>query len=558
MALKILLADDNLTAQRLGAKILTDAGHEVITVSNGAAAVKKIASEKPQLLILDVYMPGYSGLEVCAKVKAAPETAKLPVLLTVTSMEPFNPEEGNKAKADGVMIKPFVASDLLAVVEKFARQRQPAAAPPPAYQPARMPASKGFDDASYEEWKAEAADEEETPARLAVPHEMAAAPALGVEEMSAPPVSAEPGPSAATPAPAVEAPTFAVPPPMPAFGEEHAAPPFEILVMPAAEPEPAPAFELAVGPVAEISQGEVEPAVDIAPPEELEFTAAPPAGEVEIQLASELEPEIHPADIQPVIVQDPALVTSPEEMAEFKTTFGVEHADEEEFVVGVVTPELQAELAPETEPAPEPVAEAAPEPPAEPEPEPRIEVALEPASRFADEIGAKEITPEPPTAEPEPLAEEKAPPVEASAGGGDDVLEIPAEPVAEPGLDTVPIELLPEEPQPASAEHVEVSAEPETSQAFAVSGGGAAAAPAREPAAPATRDELVAQFAAELERAAHAEPEPRAEPEGEPPAEAAMPAAAASEEQRLIEALSSAFDRFKGDLIAAIVREMKK
>ena len=67
VSLKVLLADDNITAQRMGCKILSDAGYSVVPVSNGAAAVKKIASEKPELIILDVYMPGYTGLEVCER-----------------------------------------------------------------------------------------------------------------------------------------------------------------------------------------------------------------------------------------------------------------------------------------------------------------------------------------------------------------------------------------------------------------------------------------------------------------------------------------------------------
>ena len=52
--------------------------------------MKKIASERPDMLILDIYMPGYSGLEVCEKVKGAVETANTPVLLTVAPMEPYS------------------------------------------------------------------------------------------------------------------------------------------------------------------------------------------------------------------------------------------------------------------------------------------------------------------------------------------------------------------------------------------------------------------------------------------------------------------------------------
>src|ERR1700680_1766105 len=108
-----------MTAQNMGKKILTDAGYEVIAVSNGAAAAKKLA-DKPDIIIVDVFMPGYSGLEICQKVRAAHATAKTPVILTVGKMEPYKPEDGAKVKADGVVIKPFEASDLLAVVQKFA------------------------------------------------------------------------------------------------------------------------------------------------------------------------------------------------------------------------------------------------------------------------------------------------------------------------------------------------------------------------------------------------------------------------------------------------------
>lgn len=119
MSFRILFADDSMTAQNMGKKILTDAGYEVVAVSNGAAAVKKIAEQKPDIIILDIYMPGYSGLEVCDKVRSSVETLKTPVLLTVGKMEPYRAEDANRVRADGVIIKPFEASDLLAVIKKL-------------------------------------------------------------------------------------------------------------------------------------------------------------------------------------------------------------------------------------------------------------------------------------------------------------------------------------------------------------------------------------------------------------------------------------------------------
>src|SRR5499425_3177483 len=81
LARKILLADDSVTAQNMGRRILADAGYEVITVSNGSAALKKISEQRPDLIVLDVYMPGYGGLEVCQRIKETQDTARIPVLL---------------------------------------------------------------------------------------------------------------------------------------------------------------------------------------------------------------------------------------------------------------------------------------------------------------------------------------------------------------------------------------------------------------------------------------------------------------------------------------------
>src|ERR1700693_2145350 len=103
----------------MGRKILADAGHEVITVNNGSAALKKIAEQKPDLIVLDVYMPGYSGLEVCQRLKEAPETTRYPVLLTVGKLKPFKPEEAKRVRADGFIVKPFEASELLSALSKL-------------------------------------------------------------------------------------------------------------------------------------------------------------------------------------------------------------------------------------------------------------------------------------------------------------------------------------------------------------------------------------------------------------------------------------------------------
>lgn len=119
MPRKVLLADDSVTAQNMGRRILVDAGYEVVTVNNGSSALKKLAESKPDLIILDVYMPGYGGLEVCQRVRESQETARIPVLLTVGKLEPFKAEESRRVRADAFIVKPFEASELLTALAKL-------------------------------------------------------------------------------------------------------------------------------------------------------------------------------------------------------------------------------------------------------------------------------------------------------------------------------------------------------------------------------------------------------------------------------------------------------
>jgi CheY-like chemotaxis protein len=126
LARTVLLADDSVTAQNMGRRILMDAGYEVVTVNNGSAALKKIHEHRPDLIVLDVYMPGYGGLEVCQRLKESPDTARIPVLLSVGKMEPFKADEAKRVRADGHIVKPFEASELLAALTKLEDRIVPA------------------------------------------------------------------------------------------------------------------------------------------------------------------------------------------------------------------------------------------------------------------------------------------------------------------------------------------------------------------------------------------------------------------------------------------------
>src|ERR1051326_7982766 len=273
-----------MTAQNMGKKILSEAGYDVVAVSNGAAAVKKIAEQKPDIIILDVYMPGYSGLEVCEKVRGSLETLKIPVLLTVGKMEPYKPEDANRVKADGVIIKPFEASDLLAIVKKF--EERIGSAPPPMAQPA--PAASTYEE---EAAPAEIAVETHTASNRAsmqpmveVPDHMASSAAFG-DLLGSEPANAPTHFAVNTPSAAFETSVIVPAPPIALADEPAALPVLEeaaepVIAAPGATPaQPSPEAvmpesdaspEVTVTPVApetEAAPAQEQPAIEAAAPE---------------------------------------------------------------------------------------------------------------------------------------------------------------------------------------------------------------------------------------------------------------------------------------------------
>ncbi len=245
---RVLLADDSTHAQRMGTKILTAEGFQVVTVSNGEAAAKKLPDGNFDLVMADVFMPGRSGYELCSFVKSGAETSHVPVILVVGQLEPYDPEQGERVAADGVLTKPFEASKVVEMVKRVlqeaAQKKEAAAAPPP-------PPPPPLEEMTVPVAEAAPAPQPEPP--KVQPEMEQAAFGLFIDEVTAPPVeAAEPASvSGAFTAPAeaaAEAPAME-PPPEPSIDAGVAAPPldFELPVEPAAgaelivEPEQAPA-----------------------------------------------------------------------------------------------------------------------------------------------------------------------------------------------------------------------------------------------------------------------------------------------------------------------------
>jgi len=104
---KVLVVDDERDIRELVEMVLESAGYDVVTADSGEAAVRVIADEKPGLVLLDVILPGMSGLELCRRLKHDPVTRSIKVVLFTALGTEVDMMLGKGDKADGYLSKPF-------------------------------------------------------------------------------------------------------------------------------------------------------------------------------------------------------------------------------------------------------------------------------------------------------------------------------------------------------------------------------------------------------------------------------------------------------------------
>src|SRR3982750_4063209 len=113
----VLVADDDADIRDLVAFKLEQAGFEVIPVEDGQTALEQAQTRRPTLAVLDVSMPGLSGIDVCRMLRAAPATAGILIIMLTARVQEQDVEGGFSAGADDYVTKPFSPRELVSRIQ---------------------------------------------------------------------------------------------------------------------------------------------------------------------------------------------------------------------------------------------------------------------------------------------------------------------------------------------------------------------------------------------------------------------------------------------------------
>ncbi len=116
---KILLVDDQESVQKLLDAILKVRNYDVVYASNGLDAIEIAFSVKPDLVLLDVMMPGMDGFKVCQALKGNSATKEIPVVFLTARGDDSDREMGERVGASGFVKKPFRSAELLGIISSL-------------------------------------------------------------------------------------------------------------------------------------------------------------------------------------------------------------------------------------------------------------------------------------------------------------------------------------------------------------------------------------------------------------------------------------------------------
>src|SRR3954452_2011724 len=117
---RVLLVDDSPHAQRIGERILSEEGFEVVTVSNADSALIRLEDVDPDVVLADTVMPGRTGYEICQYIKMSPRLRHVRVVLTAGVLENFDEALSKRVEADATLKKPFEATALVSTIKPLA------------------------------------------------------------------------------------------------------------------------------------------------------------------------------------------------------------------------------------------------------------------------------------------------------------------------------------------------------------------------------------------------------------------------------------------------------
>jgi DNA-binding response OmpR family regulator len=121
---RILIVDDDAFIRRPLEFILREEGFAPVTAVNGEDGLAKLEGELPDLIVLDVMMPGMDGFTVCRRVRTDPRFASIPVILLTAKGQESDRERGFAAGATEFMSKPYSPSELLRRVREILSERE--------------------------------------------------------------------------------------------------------------------------------------------------------------------------------------------------------------------------------------------------------------------------------------------------------------------------------------------------------------------------------------------------------------------------------------------------
>jgi twitching motility two-component system response regulator PilH len=116
---KILLVDDSKTELHHLSELLTKRGYTVRTAENGEEAMRKLAEEKPDLILMDVVMPGQNGFQLTRAITRDPNYADVPVIMCTSKNQETDKVWGMRQGARDYVVKPVDADELISKIRAF-------------------------------------------------------------------------------------------------------------------------------------------------------------------------------------------------------------------------------------------------------------------------------------------------------------------------------------------------------------------------------------------------------------------------------------------------------